>query len=240
MNTPAGLERCLSFINCQMQPPERPVLFGEPTAYKCAITISRESGCGAHAFSEKLVQYLQPRNAPDAPPWTVFDKNLVQQVLEEHQLPSRLARFMPEDRVLEIDDIMDELFGLCPASWTLVQQISETILHLVEIGNVIILGRGANIVTAKLPHVLHVRMIGSAKRRINNMQCFEGVRLKEASDRIHHEDLGRQRYVKKHFNKDIDDPLLYHVVINTDLVSLEEAVPMIGELALKRKIPVAA
>ena len=31
------------------------------------------------------------------------------------------------------------------------------------------------------------------------------------------------RYVKKYFGKDIDDPLLYHLVINTDLVSYGES-----------------
>ncbi len=239
MRTLGGVERCLSFINSQMQPPDRALMFGPPTAHKCAITISREAGCRAHALAEKLVRYLEPHNAPEAPPWTIFDKNLIQQVLQEHQLPERLAQFMPEDRILEIDDIMDELFGLRPPSWTLVQQISETILRLADLGNVIIVGRGANIITAKLSHVFHLRMVGSLQRRIENMQCFEGLQLKEATERIRHEDLGRQRYVKKHFEKDVGDPLLYHLVINTDLVSPAEAVPLVGELALKRKVPIA-
>ena len=236
MNIPAGIEHCLSFINCQVQPPERAVSFGEPPPPKHAITISRESGGGAHAFAERLVEFLQPHNPPNAPPWTIFDRNLMEEVLHDHQLPERLAQYMPEDRVLELDDIMDELFGLHPSSWTLVEQTAETILRLAEVGNVIILGRGANIITAKLPHVIHLRMIGSLKRRIENMQRFEALRLKDATERIQREDLGRQRYVKKHFNKDINDPLLYHAVINTDLVSVPEAVQMIGNMVLNQKL----
>lgn len=239
MNKLGTVEGCLSFINCQIHPPDHAVATHDVINHKCAITISRESGCGAHAFAEKLVAKLQPCTPPEAPPWTIFDKNLVEQVLQDHHLPERLAQYMPEDRVLEIDDIMDELFGLRPASWTLVKQISETILHLAELGNVIIVGRGANIITAQLPHVLHVRLIGSLKHRIENMQAFEGLSLKEARNRVRREDNGRKRYVKKHLEKDVSDPSLYHLVINTDLITSEEGACLVANLALNRKATVA-
>jgi cytidylate kinase len=46
--------------------------------------------------------------------------------------------------------------------------------------------------------------------------------------------LGRERYLRKYFKKDINDPLLYHLVINTDLISFEEVAWMITEaIALK-------
>jgi len=32
---------------------------------------------------------------------------------------------------------------------------------------------------------------------------------------IQREDRGRKRYLRKHYQKDIDDPLPYHLVINT-------------------------
>ena len=232
MNAQAGLERCLSFINCQLQPSAEPPPGVEARALKRAIAISRQSGCGAHVIAERVASLLQAYTPPDVPPWTVFDRNLVERVLADHQLPERLARFMPEDRILQIDDIVDELFGLRPPSWELVQRVSETILKLAELGNVIILGRGANVITARLPHVLQVRFVASLETRIENMQRFERLSRKEAAERIQREDLGRERYVKKHFGKDANDPLLYHLTINTDSISLDKAVQLIGYLAL--------
>lgn len=232
MNTQAGFDSYLTFINCQLQPPGKAASSAGEGFQKRAVGISRQSGCGAHVIAGKLAQYLQARSPKNAPPWTVFDRNLVEKVLAEHNLPQRLARFMPEDRVLEINDIMDELFGLHPPSWTLVQQTSETILHLAELGNVIILGHGANAITAKLPHVFHVRVVASLEKRIEHMQQFEGLSKKAADARIRREDLGRQRYLKKHFGKNIDDPLLYHMVLNTDLVSLDDAARLIGDAVL--------
>ena len=41
---------------------------------------------------------LQGQVPAGAPPWTIFDRNLVERVLEDHDLPARLAKFMPEDR----------------------------------------------------------------------------------------------------------------------------------------------
>jgi cytidylate kinase len=239
MTTTLGVERCLSFINCQLQPPDRRKAGPEPFPQKRAVTISRQSGCGAHVVGEKLANYLQSQAPPESPPWTLFDRNLVERVLTDHHLPARLARFMPEDRVHEMDDIVDELFGLHPPSWTLVQQTSETILRLADFGNVIILGRGANIIAAGLPHVLHVRLVGSMERRIQRRQHFLGLGRREAADSIRQEDLGRERYFRKHFNRNIDDPLLYHLVINTDCVLPDAAARFIGDLVLqKTPVPV--
>ncbi len=234
MNTEAGLKRCLSFINCQMQPAGQR---GRPaeTTYKCAITISREAGCGAHAFAEKLAQRLDAEAAAGNPPWTIFDRNLVEKVLEEHQLPNRLASYMPEDRVLEIDDIMDELFGLRPSSWTLVEKTAETLLHLADVGNVILIGRGANIATARLPHMVHVRLTGTPERRAENLQHYDGLTPAKAMEQIRNEDHARARYVRKHYHEDVSNPLLYHLVINTDHIELDEAAELVVGLVLKRR-----
>ena len=104
-----------------------------------AVAISRQSASGAHAVGEKLAWYLQPYELPGARQWTVFDRNLVEKVLEDHHLPERLARFMPEDATSHINDIMEELFGLHPAPEILVQQTSETILRLAKMVPVVTL-----------------------------------------------------------------------------------------------------
>ena len=93
-------------------------------------------------------------------------------MLEEHSLPKSLARFMPEDRISEVSDTMDELFGLHPPSWDLVHKTSETILHLAQLGHVIIIGRGAKVITAKLDGVLHVRLVGSEGNGLTEPPSF--------------------------------------------------------------------
>jgi cytidylate kinase len=234
MNTEHGFERCLSFVNCQLQSSSATATpqNGMP---KRAVTISRQAGSGGHSVAEKLAEFLQAKCPAEDCPWTIFDRNLVEKVLEDHNLPNRLARFMPEDRISEMTDTMDELFGLHPPSWTLVRQTAETILRLASLGNVILIGRGAAIITAKLDHVFNVRLVGSLEKRVRRFQEANHLSAKEAMERVHKEDLGRRRYLKKYFDKDIDDPLLYHLVINTDLVPYEQAARMVADAVLKRQ-----
>ena len=230
MNTEAGLERCLSFINCQLQPPRSPEPGNEDSLRRLTITLSRQAGCGAHPVAESLAKLLQSGQA-EACPWAIFDRNLVEKVLDEHNLPSRLARFMPEDKISELSDTMDELFGLHPPSWTLVRKAAETILHLAELGNVIIIGRAAHVITSRLDNVFHVRLVGSIENRVQYVQKVAGVSAKAALARIQSEDLGRKRYLRKYFGKDIDDPLLYHLTLNMDWLTCEAAGRLIAEAA---------
>lgn len=206
------------------------------------ITISRQAGSGSHVVAEELVTRLHARDPDASPPWTVFDRNLVERVLQEHDLPERMAQFMPEDRVSRIADTIDELFGLHPSTWTLVRKTADTILRLAEIGNVILIGRGANILTDRLASTFHVRLIGSERRRIEHVQEYLHLGPQAAAEYVRTTDQGRRRYVSKYYGKDIDDPLLYHLVINTDRMPYAEAARMIAEAVptvLDRSTPVA-
>ena len=229
MGAQPDFERFLSFIQIQMRDGGGPTA---PGFQRRAVTISRQAGCGALAVGEALAECLQARMPKGAPPWTVFDRNLVEKVLEDHHLPKRLARFMPENWVSEIQGTIDELFGLHPPSWLLVRQTAETILRLANLGNVIVIGRGANVITSRLDHVFHVRLVASLERRIEHIQQRDQLDPKAALQFIRREDRGRQRYLRKYYHKDIRDPLLYHLVINTDLVPYEKAARMIADAVM--------
>jgi hypothetical protein len=232
MNKPPGLDQCLAFISCQMQPPGRPAVSRNGERRR-AVAISRQAGAGGHLVAEALRAFLDARSSGDCCPWTIFDRNLVEKVLEDHHLPKRLARFMPEDRISALEDMMDELFGLHPPSWTLVRKSAETILHLAELGNVILIGRGAHVVTINLRHVFRVRLVGSLERRVRRMREVRGLAEKEALELVRREDQGRERYLRNYFQKDGNDPLLYHLVLNTDLMPLEEAARIIGQAVIE-------
>ena len=99
----------------------------------------------------------------------------MEKALEEHHWPKALANKMPEYRRSYIDDVVEELFGLRPPSWVLVPQVAETTLRLAAAGHVILVGRGATVVTARLPNVFHVRLIASLPRRIERVQRIHGL-----------------------------------------------------------------
>jgi len=231
MSQTPEFEKCASFITCQMQLSGRTGPGAEAPPRR-VVTISRQTGCGAHAIAMQLAEYLQAHDAMPQCNWAVFDRNLVQKVLEDHHLPAVFEKYMAEDKRSEIAEIMDELFGLHPSSWSLVHRTAETILRLAQLGNVIIIGRGANIITSSFKHAVHVRLVGSLEKRVERVCKLTGMERNQAIEFVQREDLGRKRYLKAYFDADIDDPMLYHMIVNTDLVPFEIAVRMIGDAVL--------
>jgi cytidylate kinase len=230
-----GLEHCPSFISSQVQFVEGLESLAQKNVRR-AVTISRQAGCGAFVVAEKLAHYLQAHSAGNACPWTVFDRNLIDKVLEDHNLPACLAKFLPEDRVSELEDLMADVFGVHPPSTTVLQQTAETMLKLADAGNVILIGRGAHIVTARLPHVLHVRLVAPLQKRVEHAcQFYHDYNKSETQARKFclREDRARRRYLKKYFGADIENPLLYHMIINTGLVSYDDTARIIGDAVLK-------
>jgi hypothetical protein len=232
MNKKIAVDKCLSFIHAQLESVAQtaPARSQAPPS----VTISRQTGAGGIPIAEDLAAYLQAHGPKCGRPWTVFDKNLVEQVMADHNLPREIARYLPEDRISKIEDMVTELLGLHPPSWTLLGQTAETILRLAELGKVILVGRGANIITAKLSNVFHVRLVGSVEARVKLVEEFYRLDSKSALRFLKKEDRARQRYFKEHFSEDIEDPLLYDLVINTDRVSYEEATRLIGDMVLRK------
>ena len=226
----ANLDRCLSFINSQTAPAAHATM---ATGLRRAVTISRQAGCGGVIVAEKLADFLQRHSPAHGPAWTVFDRDLMNQVLADHNLPAHLEKFLPEDRVSAIEDMLADIFGVRPTSQTLVQQTAETILKFAALGGVILVGRAGNIVTAKLPHVLHVRLVAPLDDRIERICRDDHKSPDEARKFCLAEESARARYLKTYYNADIDDPLHYHLVINTSRMGYENTARLIGEAVLR-------
>jgi len=226
-----NLDLCRSYIISQLDDRRHPPAV--PRRPGPAITISFQAGTGAHEIAPQLAGILQESESETSSAWTVFDRQLIEKVLEEHNLPKRLAEFIPEERRSYIRDYVDELFGLRPPSWVIGPEIVETVMHLADAGHVILVGRGANLITAGLSNVFHVRLIGSLERRTERVQERRKLTSDEAAKFVRQNDRGRGRYVEAHFHLRIEDPLHYHLIINTDFISPLDTARLIADGALR-------
>lgn len=179
------------------------------------ITISREAGAGAVTIGQRVAEMLNVHLEPGTPAWTVFDKNIVQRVLEDHALPKALGDFLPEDVRSGITGAVEEMLGLHPSAWKLAEHTTETILHLATLGNAILIGRGANLIASKIRPALHIRLVAPLGERVRRLSEFHNLTETEAATYAKKADQGRKRYVKRYFNADITDPLNYTLTINT-------------------------
>jgi len=223
-----SLEHVRKYLESQMREDARRRAGSERAAP--FITLSRQAGAGGVKLGELVVTRLNERaDATRRSSWTVFDENLVQAVVEEHQLPESVVKYMREDGPSEIQDILEELFGLHPSTHRLVAKTSRTMLRLASLGHVVIVGRAGNVVTRALPGGFHVRLVGSAKRRLAHVVKYDDLNEEDARQALLEEDGARKSYMKKYFDRDIDDPLLYDMVVNSDHFRPEEAARLIVE-----------
>lgn len=227
MLTLGAYEKCRRYIDAHTRQ------FGETDFRKIksscpCITISRETGAGAGFVSQHLISYLQAVTNDKSCEWTFFDKLLIEKILEDHNLPHQLSEFMKEDKYSSVSSIINELLGIHPSKWTLLHKTTETIIQLARMGNVVIVGRAASVITAKLPNTFHVRLVAPLENRVQKMIKQYSMSEKEAVEFIKREDNSRKNYVKSNFYKEIENPHLYHLVLNTGLITYEEAARLIG------------
>ncbi|MDD5350931.1 MAG: cytidylate kinase-like family protein [Chthoniobacteraceae bacterium] len=217
----AGCRAYLEAHRLQTTLPDRPNL--------PLITISREAGAGAVTVGGLAAELLNAKRGPEMPPWTVFDKNLLGRVLEDHQLPETLKRFLPEDARPGVTGAVEEILGLHPSAWRLAEHTTDTILRLANLGNVILVGRGANFITAKLRPVVHVRLVAPLENRIAHLAEYHHLTQHEAAAYAKKADQGRRRYVKRYFAGIIEDPLNYTLLLNVGRMDYQAAARVIVE-----------
>jgi hypothetical protein len=199
------------------------------------ITISRAAGARGNTIAEELASILgRNTQIPQRYPWTLFNQNLIQHVIDEHELPPGTAEYFPEGSALEIRSMIAEMLGLHPGVFTSVRKTTETIRRIAKTGNAIIVGRGGNLITADIAHSIHVRLVGSEKSRARHYARHFNMSETKAASEITRLDRARKRYIKSHFAADIEDSTLYDLVINTDRFTDQAAARIIATSLAER------
>ena len=81
------------------------------------------------------------------------------------------------------------------------------------------------------PDVLHVRIEAPTETRLWRLQEYEGLTATEAQEQIAKRDQDSSKYMERFFHVHWNDPLLYHLVINTGKWSIETAASLILDAA---------
>lgn len=233
MNALPLFQKTESYLNIQLT---RSGPGGTAHAAGPFVTISRESGTDGQALARALAARLP---AEEGRPWEVYSGNLIAEMLRTNDLPPHLARFLPEDRVSEIDASVGEVVGLHPNLWMLVEKTNELMRRLARGGHAILLGRGANFATADLPNGVHVRLVASPAHRDTHAARSLAIDLAEAAARNAQRDAARQRYVRATFNANIADPTAYDLVVNVAQMSFDVLVDLVTHYVCAQVRPAA-
>lgn len=112
-----------------------------------------------------------------------------------------------------------------------------------RMGDVIIVGRGGQAILKDESNVLHVRVIAPMESRIQKVkERLKAAEKKypadisirrDAQDLILARDEASKDYLGRFYNLDLDNPLLYHMVINTGKMSVPHAAELIVQAIRK-------
>ncbi|HLX59367.1 MAG TPA: cytidylate kinase-like family protein [Ktedonobacteraceae bacterium] len=201
-----------------------------------AITISRQYGSGGGEVAARLAQRLG---------WQLIDHEIVAQVA--HALGITEAEAEVHDERVEgfIARLLNALQAaalVVPTPMIPPEQVervyNDALGRVVETaanaGRVVIVGRAGQVLLAKRRDVLHVRMVAPLKQRIDYVARREGLDEAAAQARVQLKDRNRVRYLQAQFGCNVNDPLLYDLVVNTSVLDLDSVVVLIC-VALEHK-----
>lgn len=198
------------------------------------ITISRQFGSYGDAVAELLCDRV---GCP------ILDKSLLRRMAAEQGLKVDKRVESSEDQYRPWT-LAERLLsavgppGRHPAIWAgygsvvtregAAAVIASRLIHAAyEMGNVIIVGRGGQVVLRDKPHVLHVRLVAPLAVRIRRHQVRAGLAAEAAHKEVVDSDRGASDFIKRYYDADLDDPSLYDLIINTARVPLEDAAGLI-------------
>lgn len=202
------------------------------------ITMSRQSGSGAEEIANRLCEELGLR---------VFNKTLMMRVATEVGLTESQIVDYSED-TYELRTFLETLFrvtrNVAEVSTRIrgegperidtmvlneagaISLIRATMQAACERGNVLIVGRGGQAILED-KNVLHVRVVAPMEERLTRVQAQEHCTPPQARRLIAERDRATREYLRMFYGIDVDDPTLYHLVLNAGKMSADRCVELI-------------
>ncbi len=115
-----------------------------------------------------------------------------------------------------------------------VRIVGMVILNMAAQGNVLIIGRGSQVVLKDHPEALHVQVIAPMALRVEKLMRTLGIGQREASQRIVSSDRARSDYMRRYYGVNWLDPHLYSFVLNTGRLSIQTCIQLVAMALVQR------
>ncbi len=194
------------------------------------ITLSREYGAGASELAGLLRQRLG---------WPILDEEVTRMVATELGLPHDFLEEWDEHspgfleslgnalRLGSPDMLMDPSYIARPSAPDVVRATRGVVLKAAESAPVILVGHGAQVILQDRPRTLHLRLIAPLADRCRRVMQRRGGTMQHAMSVAQHVDRDRTHYVKEMFGRDLHDPLLYTLQVNTGAMTMSDVVALV-------------
>ncbi len=135
------------------------------------------------------------------------------------------SEFLMDSYPVERDTAFEE--DLIPTEAETLGFFQHVIEKLWKLDNVVIVGRGSQMILANLPNTLHVRFTAPVADRIERIIADQGIVYPLAQKEVEDADKQQAQYIKYSYDADWADPKHYDLVLNTGSMSDEQAAKVI-------------
>ncbi|MEO8887774.1 MAG: cytidylate kinase-like family protein [Jatrophihabitantaceae bacterium] len=105
---------------------------------------------------------------------------------------------------------------------------AELVMRAALAGGAVILGRAGGAALRQEPGVLRVRLFGAKSARLQHAMTFERIDEDAAKERMHQVDGAREQYVRRLYHCDVNDPVLYHLQLDSTAIGPDACAAMIA------------
>jgi CMP/dCMP kinase len=167
-------------------------------------------------FRDRLVRFLQ----------TMLERSALHADADEpyfgapiEMLPGGTYPELAQDSSSAAQKVSDQAF---------IEAITAVVNDLYQAGDVVVIGRGANVILADAPGVIHVGILAPLEIRVATIMEREHLTREDAEAYVEEVEQARIRFFRKFFKVNPDDPSLYHLMLNLGQMRLETAAEVIA------------
>ncbi len=212
------IEKTLKFLRC--------AAFEEALKHRRPpqpfITISRQAGAGGSTLASVILKRMAQRREELFDDWRLFDRELCATIAGDPKLSVRLDTLVREVYRSDLADYLAQFVAEESPQAAVIKKVFQAVWNAAAAGRAVIVGRAASDLTRRLPLGVHVRLVAPTGARIARMMRRYGFARDQAEREMTNEDRSRASMLKTYFRSDIDDPLLYDAVWNTDRVPFDD------------------
>ena len=185
------------------------------------ITIARQMGSLGSETAAHVAQRLD---------YTLVDQAKLQQAAEDYGMLKS-----------ELEEVHERRPTLVTRYLTMrhrayLDMIQTIIFQYARADDVVILARGAAVLLSDVPSALHINVFAPYERRVEVVMAREGISRPIAEQVVRESDQDRSGYMRYLFDQDWMDPLLYDVMINTQITTGEHACDLIVQAAHAKEL----
>jgi cytidylate kinase len=185
------------------------------------ITISQDYGSHGYYAAQKVAQELQLE---------LYDDETLREAAGKLRIKTDNHNALKE----QVPGFFDRHMGVKPDVYLDVLQ--GVVYHMSSENRGVIVGHGSQVLLKDFGCALHVRIISPVEKRVRYFMEKQGIEENLARKIVRSKDDEFKGFFRYAFNMDINDPLLYDLVINTDKIGIETVISHIVELAKSNEI----